>query len=234
MNRKLLPAILGAALLCSCYSGAGKQGSETPLTPRPGPAQPPYVITDYKNKSAGGAIPEWVSLSLEGNLRHLETEAYEDHYVFVSRNEGNNFSALTQWTLGFSPELDFPRLAAARIEARFSSGVPFPEQEYGAFFEEMIRTASDAVWTGAAREDDFWVHKIFFHREDETGSLPAAVSAQSQEKESWEFFILAVMEKKLFASQLDAVFRNIKPNPAPRREQTAAANRVKEKFFSGF
>jgi len=184
---------------------------------------------DHKNKSNRGSIPDWVSLYLDEGVRGVETlDAYQDRHVFISRNEGNNFSALNQWTKGFLPELDFPRLAAVRIEKRFGSGVPFPDQEYGSFYEELIRASSDAPWIGAVREDDFWVLKKVFFPEEE------AAPGLSRESEIWEFFILVTMEKKLFVSQLNTIFRTIEPKPRPTKEQTAAAARVRERFFTGF
>ena len=225
---KLLSAILGAALLASCTGKPAKlilspdqtqAASENPVS---------YIITDYKNKAGGENMPEWAERYFEGGTAGIETmDIYTDRYVFVSRNEGSNFNSLIQWTRGFNAELDFPRLAAARIETRFTKSAPFPDVEYGAYYEELIRTASDAVWTGAVKEDDFWILKNYFPSESEEPD-------QNQRKESWEFFILVTINKNLFAYQLNNVFQKTKPNPAPTKIQTAAVNRVKDRFFSGF
>jgi len=157
--------------------------------------------------------------------------AYQDRFVFISRSEGTNFNALAQWVEWFSPELDFPRLAAARIEARFLSGVSNPDNAYGSFFEALIRAASDAPWTGAVKEDHFWMRREFLPDEDELADLG---EASSWIEEDWKFLILVTMEKTLFSSQLDAVFRNVNPSPRPTREQNNAANRVRDRFFDGF
>ena len=225
----LLSAILSAALFASCTGTPVRQIVKPPETPRsaPSPAEKPvvpsYTIMDYKYKTDGRNMPEWVSFYFEGGLRKVESlGAYEGCYVFISRSEGNSFNALNHWKDGFSPELDFPRLAAARIETRFSAAVPYPDEEYGSFFEALIRTASDAPWTGAVREDDFWVRLKISSGDDEP------------EIETWGFLILVTIEKTLFASQLNALFQNIKPNPQPSRNQITAANRVKDRFFEGF
>ena len=230
MKRVLSSAILWMVLFASCMSSTGKQIPAPPDTPGTAEAQKQYIITDHKNRSGGEAVPEWVNVYLEGGVRRVEAlSAYQERYVFISRNEGNNFSALGQWAKGFSPELDFPRLAAVRIEMRFGSGVSFPDQEYGAFYEELIRTASDASWIGVQREDDFWIHKTYLKRGDEE-----SIQDQSREDENWEFFILVSIDKKLFVSQLNAVFRAVMPDPRPSKEQSAAAARVRERFFTGF
>ena len=194
---------------------------ELPETPEIIETKRPFVITDYKTKSRGGEITPWVSLVLNSGVHEVEV-LYKDRYVFIARNEGNNLAALKLWVDGFSTELDFPRLAAARIEKRFCLGVPYPDNEYGAFFVTLVRDASDLPWTGAQREDDFWVLKKYAPGDNES------------EKESWEFLIMVTMKKETFTSQLDSVFQNVNPSPAPTKAQRAAAARVRDHFFEGF
>jgi hypothetical protein len=226
MNRFFFPAILGAVLFVSCAGIQGRQGGQIdspPETIEIVDTPESFIITDFRNYSGGGFIPEWVSRYLDGGVReHEAMDEYQGFHVFVSRNEGTNFNALKLWTDGFSPELDFPRLAAARIEARFGSSVPHPGNEYGAFYESLVRTASDFQWTGMWKEDDFWIRRQYPGGEEE------------DERETWEFLILVIIEKNLFASQLDTVFKDINPSPQPSKDQITAANRVKDRFFEGF
>ena len=192
----------------------------------------PFTITDFKDKAEGGSMPEWVNRWLEGGVSAVEAlDVHEGRRVFIGRNEGNNFNALRQWAEWFLPDLDFPRLAAARIEARFLSGVSRPDTEYGAFFVSLIRAASDTLWVGAIKEDYFWIRREFYPVED---AFPETGEASSLVEEDWEFLILVTIDEALFASQLDTVFRNVHPSPQPTRDQLAAANRVKDQFFDGF
>ena len=222
MGKLFFPAVL-ALLFVSC---ATEQPGHI-LTPQEIPSNivtpVPFVITDHKYKSEGRNKPEWVSLFLEGGIQGVESlAAFNGRHVFISQNKGTNFNALNHWKEGFSPELDFPRLAAARIEARFFSETPLPDQEYGAFFEALIRTASNARWSGAVKEDDFWIRRKFTENNVEL------------ETENWLFIILVSIEKPVFAIQLDTVFSNTKPYPPLSRRQLAAVNRVKDNFFEGF
>jgi hypothetical protein len=221
MNRFLPALILGAIFLSSCITDSGRGVYELPVIPEETKTPRTFTIIDYKNKTGGEAIPEWVNLYFNSGLREVEAlKTYQGSYVFVYRNEGNNFNALQLWKDNFSAELDFPRLAAARIEARFS--VPYPDEEYGSFYEGLIRAASDASWTGAVMEDDFWVRKRYPPSEEEG------------EQENWEFLVLVTIEKSRFSSQLEKVFENINPLPPPNANQIAAANLVKERFFEKF
>jgi len=221
MNRFLISLILGAFFLSSCITDSGRKPYELPAIPEETKTPRTFTILDYKNKTTGEAIPEWVNRYFDSGLREVETlKPYQDSYAFVKRNEGNNFNALMLWKDNFSAKLDFPRMAAARIEERFS--VPYPDEEYGAFYEDLIRTASDASWAGAIMKEDFWIRKKYLPNETEG------------EEENWEFLVLVTIEKPRFSSQLETIFENINPIPTPDEKQLAAANRVKEQFFEKF
>jgi len=114
-----------------------------------------WIILDYRNRDRGEFIPDWVYYYYEGNFSAIENlPGFRDKYVFISGNTGTNFNALLQWNEAFPTDLDFARLAAIRIEKRFlASAVTYPDDEYGSYFEALIRAASDAQWVGAQRED---------------------------------------------------------------------------------
>ena len=206
-------------LFASC---AGRPDAWTFTNPDPRQMPPRaeiYAIDDYKGKDQGEEIPEWVNLYLEYGPGGVESmEIYQFHYIFVSRNEGNSINALNHWAEGFSPDLDFPRLAAARIERRFFAESPIPDREFGSFFIDLIRAASDAVWMGSTWEDDFWMHKR--SGPDETGS--------------WEILILTAMPKTRFISQFDIIFNSVNFRIPPSWEQLRAIGRIRDRFFDGF
>ena len=224
MNKTMLYILIVLSLFSSCVS---KKAVPLFKLPPPAPSAPviprEYSILDYKNKSRGEAMPSWVDAWLSSGLKGVETlNSFQSRFVFVQRNEGNNFNALQLWRDNFSSELDFPRLAASRVQERFSRNVSYPDVEYGAYFEAVVRAASDAPWSGAAREDDFWLRKKYLRTEDEP------------EEEKWEFLILVTVEKQGFITQIGTVFNSIAPNPTLTAEQISAVDRVKDRFFEGF
>ena len=240
--------LLVAALLVSCAGSQGMLLVDPVETLGPARNYSRLLILDHKNMADEGDIPEWLYLFIYGDIQEVEAlDTYEDRHVFVSRNEGSNPAALGHWLEGFSAELDFPRLAAARIEERFISSVVYPDQEYGSFYEAMIRAASDAAWTGAVREDDFWIkwstviEPEWQDDPDQPDTPDTIVEAETDimvdteaEEEFLVFYVLVTIDRTLFASQLDLVFNNINPTPPPSRSQLAAANRVMDRFFDGF
>jgi len=183
-------------------------------------------IIDYKNMDIGAPIPVWADLYLLGNASSIESLVeFENHYVFISVNAGTNFYALGRWNAAFSAELDFARLAALRIEKRMlEAAAKYPDDEYGSYFETLIRNASDAEWTGAVRMDDFWIYRSFPDPED-----PGAAGV-----ESYDFLILVIIDKETLAGQIRPILNNAVPDTPLTRDQRNAVNRVRERFFDGF
>jgi hypothetical protein len=52
--------------------------------------------------------------------------------------------------------------------------------------------------------------------------------------ERFEFLILVTIEKERFASQFNTIFEKTTADPPTSRDQIAAVNRVKGRFFEGF
>lgn len=232
MKRTIIFSAIALLLINSCASNADFEfyATQEPLPPLE--ISRPFEVIDFMHRDEGREMPEWVISWFEGGEAAIEkTDSLTGNHVFVSRLHGTNFNALNQWVQWFDAELDFPRLAAARIEARFLSGVSHPDVVFGDFFIALIRGASNAHWFGAVVQDYFWIHRQFSPPEDEF-----FIGAENFGfvEEDWEFLILVTIDREIFADQLYEVFRNVRPNPQPNRQQIAAVNNVVERFFDGF
>ena len=193
-----------------------------------------WVIIDYSGKQNRIPIPLWVDAYLAKNNRGVEElEEYKDFYVFVASKTGSNFPALKQWQDNLSVEYDFARLAASRIEARFLHSITgYPDDEYGAFYETLIRTASDFSWDGAVRKDDFWVKRLYTDLENSDQIFdPENPPVPS---ESYDFLVIITLEKSALVSQIQRLFKSIKPASSLTKEQNAAIKRTQDNFFNGF
>jgi hypothetical protein len=218
-------AVFLALFLAACAGDPARQSEGRPETEEEAGDEPVYYLTDYKTRTEGGAVPKWVAYYLEKNIAALEAlEEYQDRYVFIARSRGTNFRALEQWAKGFSVELDFARLAAMRIEKRFTQAASgFPDSVFGRYFEALIRAASDASWEGAVKEDDFWL-KGFYQEAD--GNAAGG--------ESYDFVLLVTVDKALLASQIQPLLLGVASQVSMSRDQLAAVGRVRERFFEGF
>ena len=203
--------------------GPGETMEEIPPEP-----ELSWEILDYRNKASGGTIPQWLSSYLEGGIASVERLGeFQNYYVFVSVNSGTNYNALEQWNAGFSPDLDFPRLVAMRIEKRFlDAATTYPDDAYGGYYIALIRSASDALWRGAVRDSDFWLHRSFVDANDVEG-LEAI-------RESYDYFVLVKAEKKILTPQITELLKSIKPETALSSDQAAAVKQVQDRFFERF
>jgi hypothetical protein len=227
-------AVFLALFLAACAGDPAEQSEDRAQTEGDAGDEPVYHLTDYKTRAEGGAVPIWVEYYLEGNIAALEAlEEYQDRYAFIARSRGTNSRALEQWLRGFSVELDFARLAAMRIEKRFTqAALGFPDTVFGRYFEALIRAVSDASWEGAVREDDFWLKGFYQGVQGAQGT--DGNTAGNEGGESYDFMILVTVDKTLLASRIQSLLFEVKPQAPMSRDQLAAVERLRERFFEGF
>jgi hypothetical protein len=149
---------------------------------------------------------------------------FAETYVFVAENSGTNASALTQWSLGFSPDQDIAQLIARRVQARFpGSDAGSPDREYGRYFENLVRAVADTFYEGSERRGDFWFQKEY----------PAG-DGETPEEETNVFLILLTIDKTALRTQLEPVLEKAAEGIEPTRDQALAINHLRASFFDGF
>jgi hypothetical protein len=220
----LLPIFLSTLMvLLSCVNQPNKiiihpepSGSSPPVPPGEG-----YQIINFRDMENGSAFPLWVNRYLDQGTAGVEAlEKYQGKYVFIRTNRGINFNALNQWAVMFSAVQDFPQLAAERVEKRLLANASlYPDDEYGEFFETLVKKAFDAEYPGAVREDDYWI----LQKSDGTDT-----------GESYFFLILISIDKTLLQPAIASLMDSITVSRPPTHNQAAAINRVRENFFEGF
>ncbi|MDR2479743.1 MAG: hypothetical protein LBD48_10595 [Treponema sp.] len=234
---KILPPLFAAVVMFISCAG---QNDKIVFRPDAPPDHPPgvnidvYEIVENQSGPGSGGLPEWVIAFLGGGIR--ETEAlyqYQDKYFFVSENRGTNASALRQWADNFSAAQDFPRLAAMRVEKRLTAAaVLYPDDEYGEYFEVLIKKVFDAEYPGVVREDSFWIK-----RQIEVlppGTVTEAAPDPALPEESYDFFILVSIDKNIFQAKIRELMSGIKTTVPPSRSQAASISRIQQTFFEDF
>ncbi|MDR0583940.1 MAG: hypothetical protein LBG57_06280 [Treponema sp.] len=192
-------------------------------------------IVESRNGPADAALPEWLNRFLAGGIRQVEAQdVYWNQYIFIGRNRGVNLNALQQWADRFTVAQDFPRLAAVRIENRLlAAATLYPDDEYGEFFEAMIKSASDAEYPEALKEDSFWV------KWRTRGGPAADLSGEGEventvEEDIYEFFVLISIDKIALQNRIRALMADIQTAVPPTRDQAASINRIRQNFFEVF
>jgi len=169
-------------------------------------------------------LPLWLSAFLDGGITAVESLGdYNNKYVFISLNEGENFNALTKWAEYYRTTQDFSILASARIERRFYlTTTLFPDDEYGEFFEFVVKRANSAEYPGVVKEDTHWIR---MRRESANGfdSLPV-----------YMFFILTTIDKMNMQTFVRNLMTQTSAETTVTVSQNIAVNRLRQTFFEGF
>ncbi|MDR2923879.1 MAG: hypothetical protein LBU85_11150 [Treponema sp.] len=193
-----------------------------------------WEITMSQNGQGSGDIPEWVRWYINNEINEIEAlDRFYGKYIFIGRNGGGNFNALQQWANGFTVEQDLPRLITRRVERRLiTSASLYPDDEYGEYFEFLIREISNGEYSGAVKEQTFWLKRKLPESGAEADANAGSNSAAARER--YEFLVLVSVDKETLQKQLRGIMAGIKTKVSPTREQASAVARIKNTFFEGF
>jgi hypothetical protein len=192
-------------------------------------------IIESESGSGESGLPAWVRGYLDGGVRGIESlDTYRAKYMFVGKNRGENLNVLRQWADGFTATQDLPRLIAQRTERRLvDAAVLYPDDEYGEYFERLIKRMSDGEYPGAYKEQTFWLkEKVKVISEE-----PAVDEELPKEDvffERYEFLVLMSIDKETLRKQVEEIMGDIKTKSSPTRNQTQAINKIRKDFFEGF
>ena len=194
-----------------------------------------WQLIESKNGPDAADIPEWVYCYFNNDSQAAESlDQFTGKYVFIGENRGGNFNALMQWSNGFSAVQDLPRLLAARVERRLvSSATLYPDDEYGQYFENLIKKVTDGEYPDAVKEQTFWIKRKIIPVNDENAS-DDDIPQQTADLERYEFLVLISIDRGALQKQLSEIMSDIKTTVSPTRDQTAKINRMQQTFFEGF
>jgi hypothetical protein len=230
---KTVPAIILVVcivLFTTCVTG--RERATVRLGPVPEYREKTSVteVIDHENAAKPGAdfptdMPEWVIRYISAGISGIEDlPEYADSYVFIGKQRGNNLDSLKLWAGNFSLDRDFPRLVSARIQDRFTGFANGnPAEEFGRYFEQVVKNSTDTAFSGAMQEGSFWIKKRNF---EDDGLTPAG--------ETYEYYILTMITKAALEKQINLLLITTRTDLPPTREQSAAAMRLRLNFFNGF
>lgn len=232
---------LGPVLLLTALIFAACAGQKNRIIFRPDPAQngektdplESWLIIESQNGPGEYGMPEWVSRYFEDETRGIESlDRYSGKYVFIGNNRGENIYALRQWANGFTVLHDLPGLVAVRVERRLvASASLYPDDEYGQYFESLIKKVSDGEYPGAIKEETYWVKRM---KIPGTGEDDFELPQTNTVTELYEYLVLISADTEALQSQLRQIMTGIKTTVPPAKDQAAAINKVQQTFFEGF
>ncbi|QQO09247.1 hypothetical protein [Breznakiella homolactica] len=221
----VLALIAGALVMAGCASKPAEQTQTLPPAPEYVERTDTYQVIDHKTKAVGQDVPEWVTRYISDGVSGVEAmPQYNNKYVFIGEDSGTNLNALRQWSTGFTVAQDLSRMVSSRVQARFAGAAAgSPDDEYGRYFENVVKSASDATYSGARKETDFWLLKRYFKADGKT-----------VDREVYDFYVLVSIDKDLLQRQINDILDGVNVDTPPTREQSTAIDRVKEAFYEGF
>ena len=236
-SASFLPAVFLLILFTACAVQQNKVIFRPDTTNNPQELPRPFDSWEIiESQNRGANIPEWVRLHFNNAVNEIEAmDRFRGKYIFIGENGGGNFSALQQWANGFTVEQDLPRLVTRRVEHRLvASASLYPDDEYGEYFEFLIREVSNGEFLKAAKEQTFWLKRKITADGAETGGIIDSQPNQDTARERYEFLVLVSVDKGTLQKQIQEIMANIKTKIPPTRDQAAAIAKMKNNIFEGF
>jgi hypothetical protein len=211
--KKIIHLVLAVMVLAILVVGCASEPEpvEEPVTVE---APPEYQIIDHKTRDFGGSVPDWVTKSAS----ELEQSSqYQDFYVFVDDQVGRDLEGLKLWARGFSISSEIARLVSTRVEDKFVGAAAGDRNELETYLEEVVKSVSEAQYSGARIEQDFWVKR----------------RRVSDNTEDYRYLFLVTVPRQ----QIDDAIRRALDeaeearNPSPNKQ--TAIDRVKDAFDEG-
>jgi len=180
-------------------------------------------IVETKNRPASNrnyppeeSLPLWLYVFINEGIKETEKiENFNEKYVFISYQSGVNFSALLKWSDNFSAQQDFSKLSAIRIEERLIAGASlFPDDEYGKFFERLVKRAYNTEYNGVVKEETFWF--------------------KSSSPDLYHFYILFTIDKSVMKMIIEDMMAKSIGNERLTKAQTASVSKIRQSFFEGY
>ena len=193
-----------------------------------------WKIVESQNGAGDADLPDWVRYFFTGRTWMIESmEMFDGRYVFIARNQGDNFNALRQWVGNFCPKQDLARLIVHRVERRFVAEASlYPDDEYGEYFMRVIREVSNGEFPGAVKEETFWVRRQMVLAGNE-GLYDGDASTEII-TDRFEYLVLVSMDTETLQGQLRQIMEAVRTTVPPTREQAAAIGNIRQTFFEGF
>jgi len=181
-------------------------------------------IIETKNGKGKTAIPEWLMTYNNGGIEAVEKmDQYAGKYCFIGRNKNSNFDALSKWAENYPETNAITRLAAIRIESRLNLNIAlYPDDEYGVFYEKLIKKSFEMKYPDAVTRDIFWIKK----------TEPSEANALH---DTYEFFAFVIIDKTIMQDIIKKMIAESRDeDDFPTRAQNNAINNLQQHFFEGF
>jgi hypothetical protein len=200
---------LGIGLILAVIAGCA---SAPPTAPAEF-VEPTFKIVEYKNSALGAAVPDWVTM----DVGELEDD-FDDEYVFRFEQTGEDLTGVKNIADNMNAPSEVARLVSTRVEQVFAGAQVGDENFVETYFENVVKTVTNAQLNGLRKYGDFWVLKEYY---DNRGR------ATNREYEYYTLYRISQAQVD------DLIARAIDGLDAVTEEEKSARDRVREILSDG-
>lgn len=174
-----------------------------------------FKVIEHENSVLGGDIPDWTGKET-GELE--DDPRFEGSYVFRFQRTGRDLNGVMTLTDNMDAPSEVARLVSTRVEQVFAGAEVGDQNFVETYFENVVKTVTDAEINGLRKYGDFWVLRQYIEEDGSAGD------------EEYVYFTLYIIDR----TQVDDLIeRAITGQPADTEEEQTAKDRVREILRDG-
>ncbi|GAB1456477.1 MAG: hypothetical protein RBT62_00180 [Spirochaetia bacterium] len=216
-----LLVVLAVFAIASCASqpaATGPAPADTVLTPD---------VLEHKGTALGAAVPAWTMSYIEDGASGVEKLAeYKGKYVIVLDSEGQS----KQGTLAAMDNMDAPvqiaRYLSTRVQAKFAGAQVGDRDQLTEYFENVVKTVSEARFSGFMAGPDWWVYLQYYK--------PGAKTKAEVDRRIYRVIKIYTIDKTVLETQLNKYLNESEAKVAKTPEKQRAIDAVQSAFYEGF
>lgn len=178
-------------------------------------------VLEHKGTSLGiNQLPVWVETYVATGITGLEKLSdYQGSYCFVGEETGTNLDAVQTWAASFDVAREIATTVSSRVDSLFTGAASgSPADDYGTYFENVVKAAANAEFSGARKINDWW---ILVRRYDP--------DSKKRFEDEYRVFVLYTIEKDILDEQiLNMIDKVASETEGTSDAQKTAINNVKK------
>ena len=169
VKKAVIFALLAVITVVFVTTGCGGSPAPAPAQQAPAPKQePPKAqpivkkpdMLDHKNYKWGTQPPEWVTM----NVSDLEAmDKFKTAYVFKFESpRAKDLQGAELWTKNFTAAAEIAQQVKNRVQVKFAGAAAGDINKLGTYFEQVVKSFSDATFAGYKLTDSYWVQMRYY------------------------------------------------------------------------
>ena len=183
-------AAVAAAALVVLLAGCASTG-ERESDPSDEAVQP-FVVLEHRGSSRGVDAPEWVRASLEGAQAVEQMDEFEGKYAVIVEETGEDLRGVEMWAQNFSAPAQIAQRVSTRVEQRFAGAAAGEVDEIDTYMENVVKTLSDAQYSGFSLAGEWWVKYRWYEEDRET-----------VDRDEYRYIVLYTIDREVLDRQVD-------------------------------